>query len=342
MSATLSAWTRRSRETGFTPHVLMKNAHIQSIAAGIKLRRLWIRHRARHFLARSRTIILDCGNDVRLQGTHTPQTDGSRGMVILIHGWEGSSESTYMISSAARLYDRGFDIFRLNLRDHGPTHHLNPGLFHSCRIEEVIGAVKAVQERFFCRRLFVGGFSLGGNFALRIAAGAAEANMSIDRVVAVSPVLNPLRTMAVLENGLRIYHDYFMKKWRRSLEIKRRCFPETEGLDNLSRLRTLWEMTAYFAPRHTGFPDARTYLNGYALTGDALRELTVHCHLIASEDDPMIPAKDLHGLPASDRLLIERTRYGGHCGFLQNLSMDSWAVTRMADIFTLSASGQGY
>jgi len=259
---------------------------------------------------------------------------------MLIHGWEGSSESVYMISSAARLYDRGFDIFRLNLRDHGPTHHLNPGLFHSCRIGEVVGAVKAIQERFSRRRFFLGGFSLGGNFALRVAARATEGNISIDHVVAVSPVLNPLRTMAVLQNGPRIYHDYFMKKWRRSLEIKRRYFPETEGLANLSRLGTLWEMTAYFAPRHTGFPNARAYLNGYTLVGDDLRGLAVCCHIIASEDDPMIPVEDLHRLPSSNRLFIERTRYGGHCGFFQNLSLDSWAVTRMITIFTRSAEGQ--
>ena len=36
--------------------------------------------------------------------------------------------------------DQGFDVFRLNLRDHGTSHHLNPELFHSNRISEVVGA----------------------------------------------------------------------------------------------------------------------------------------------------------------------------------------------------------
>lgn len=318
----------------FNPQGLMKNAHVQSIAASIKLRRPLVRYRARRFLERSQTRILDCGDGVRLQGVYTPHGDVGRDIIVLIHGWEGSSDSVYMISSASRLYEQGFDIFRLNLRDHGPTHHLNPGLFHSCRIEEVVGAVRAVQESFPHRRLFLGGFSLGGNFALRVAARAPVAGISLRHVVAVSPVLNPVRTMDVLENGSRIYHDYFMGKWRRSLLIKRRYFPETEGLDNLSRLRTLGEMTAYFAPRHTGFPDARSYLNGYALTGDALTRLEVCCHIIASEDDPVIPASDLRNLPVSKRLVVERTRYGGHCGFFENLGLHSRAVSRMAEIFS--------
>ncbi|WP_373498412.1 YheT family hydrolase [Desulfococcus sp.] len=311
----------------------MKNAHVQSIAASIKLRRPLVRCRARRFLDRSRTHVLDCGAGVRLQGEYTAHGGRGRNIVVLIHGWEGSSDSVYMISAASRLFDRGLDIFRLNLRDHGPTHHLNPGLFHSCRIDEVVGAVAAVQENFPHRRLFLGGFSLGGNFALRTAARAPGAGISLHRVVAVSPVLNPVRTMAVLEFGPRIYHDYFMRKWRRSLQIKHRYFPESEGLDNLFRLKTLGEMTAYFAPRHTGYPNARSYLNGYSLLGDTLRTLEVCCHIIASDDDPVIPAVDLLRLPASDRLVIERTPRGGHCGFFEGLNLESWAVTRMADIF---------
>lgn len=318
----------------FTPQRLLKNAHVQSIVASIKLRRPQVRYRARRFLSRSRTYIIDCGDGVRLQGAYTTHGNGGRDIIVLIHGWEGSSDSVYMISSASRLYDGGFDIFRLNLRDHGPTHHLNPGLFHSCRIDEVVGAVKAVQEKFPHRHLFLGGFSLGGNFALRVAARAPEAGISLQHVVAVSPVLNPVRTMDVLESGSRIYHDYFMAKWRRSLQVKRRYFPEAEGLDNLSRLRTLGEMTAYFAPRHTGFPDARSYLNGYSLLGNTLENLEVRCRIIASEDDPVIPAGDLPKLPRSERLVIERTRYGGHCGFFRDLGLESWAITRMSEIFS--------
>ncbi len=323
----------------FNPTGLLKNAHVQSIAASIKLRRPFVRHRARTFLARSCPYLLDCGDGVRLQGDYTTHGDGGRNLIILIHGWEGSSDSIYMISGAARLYAEGFDIFRLNLRDHGPTHHLNAGLFHSCRIDEVVGAVRAVQNKWRHRHLFLGGFSLGGNFALRVAARAPTSGICLRHVVAVSPVLNPIRTMAVLENGRRIYHDYFMRKWRRSLATKRRYFPETEGLDNLSGLKTLGEMTAFFAPLHTGFPDARAYLNGYCLLGDVLADMEVCCHIIASRDDPVIPADDLSQLPTSPRIIVERTRYGGHCGFFRNLRLDSWAITRMVEIFSRPAYG---
>jgi predicted alpha/beta-fold hydrolase len=77
-----------------------------------------------------------------------------------------------VLSLGAALFERGCDIFRLNFRDHGASHHLNRELFHSCRLSEVVGAVQSVQRLFDADELCLAGFSLGGNFSLRVAAHA--------------------------------------------------------------------------------------------------------------------------------------------------------------------------
>jgi len=53
----------------------------------------------------------------------------SKGLIILLHGWEGSSSSAYILSAGDFFIISGFPICRLNLRDHGDSHHLNEGLF---------------------------------------------------------------------------------------------------------------------------------------------------------------------------------------------------------------------
>ena len=63
---------------------------------------------------------------------------------MLLHGWEGSSDSLYLLSLAQPLFEAGYDVARLNLRDHGDSHHLNEEIFHSCRIAEVVGAVRGL------------------------------------------------------------------------------------------------------------------------------------------------------------------------------------------------------
>ena len=71
-------------------------------------------------------------------------------------------------------------MFRLNFRDHGETHHLNRAMFHSCRIDEVVGARETEsRQRFTARPFVIGGFSLGGNFALRVALRAPAAGIPL-------------------------------------------------------------------------------------------------------------------------------------------------------------------
>src|SRR3546814_11642280 len=68
--------------------------------------------------------MIDGGDGVRLHGLHTTLPGmQSRGLALLLHGWEGSTESSYMRMTAVQLLRRGFEVFRLYFRDHGGTHH---------------------------------------------------------------------------------------------------------------------------------------------------------------------------------------------------------------------------
>jgi len=321
----------------FCPPALFRNPHVQSILNSVKLRRPLVTRRANRMLAAATSHILDCGDGVRLQGYFSghPRKNESKkdDLCILIHGWEGSSESSYLLSAAGSRWNQGMAVFRLNLRDHGPTHHLNQGLFHSCRIDEVVEAVFRVQELFPHKRLLLAGFSLGGNFALRVAARAPARGINLVKVAAICPVLYPPHTMHAMETGLQIYHRYFIKKWRNSLRVKRRYFPHLRALRRTSGFNTIGEMTRYFVENFTDFPDLMTYLKGYAITGSALANLQVPSVIIASMDDPIIPAKDLQLLASPDCLHIETTRYGGHCGFLQDYHLTSWADQRIIALF---------
>ena len=101
---------------------------------------------------------LDGGSGIRLQGLYSKQASKSRGLAVLLHGWEGSVNSNYIVANGIRLYKAGFDVFRLNFRDHGDTHHLNPGIFHSCRLDEVINALRDLQNRLEARSWFLAGY----------------------------------------------------------------------------------------------------------------------------------------------------------------------------------------
>lgn len=318
----------------FAPSGLIANSHLQSILPSSPLRRRLLRRRAAPLLSASRDLLLDCGEGVRLHGWYAPQPSGAaRGLVVLIHGWEGAGDSSYLLSSAMRMYTEGWSVIRLHLRDHGPSHALNVELFHSNRIGEVVGAVARIAELFPALPLCLGGFSLGGNFALRVAARADAAGIHLARVMAVCPVLDPASTLDAMEHGPQLYQRYFMAKWRRSLQIKARLFPQHYRFGDLRRFRNLREMTAAFVLDFSEYADLASYLAGYAIVGDALATVTAPTLLVAASDDPVIPARDLPRLAHPAALTVVATRHGGHCGFLPSMLGASWIDDQMAAWF---------
>jgi hypothetical protein len=314
--------------TDFTPPSWLRNAHVQSILPSLPLRRAAVERRAAPLLESSVERVLDCGDGVRLLALHSTQERLGRApaeqLVVLHHGWEGSAESLYVLALGQFLFEHGYDVLRLNLRDHGPTHHLNRELFHSCRIQEVTGAIQCVQSLHPRQELNLVGFSLGGNFALRVGARARQAGLKLRRIVAISPVLDPEATLAALENGSAIYRKYFIWKWTRSLLKKQLAWPDLYDFEELLRDRTLTAMTDYLVRHHSEFPDLHSYLRGYALVHGVLESLEAPSRIISAQDDPMIPSQDLGRLPRLANLRVTPTRFGGHCGFMQSLRGQSW------------------
>jgi predicted alpha/beta-fold hydrolase len=323
-----------SSSSQFQPPRLLRNPHLQSIMASTGPRRRLVRRRATNLLSHSESILLDGGDGVRLLAELSRHDDEPRDLAVMIHGWEGSADSLYLLSCGSQLFDTGLDVLRLNLRDHGPTHHLNRELFNSTRLDEVVGAIGSAAATIPHRRLYLVGFSLGGNFALRTALRAPDAGIALDRVVAVCPVLDPVATNDNLQNGWWVYHRYFHRKWSRSLRIKLRHYPELDYGEVLPKLRTLGAMNDYFVARFTEFASTRDYLEGYALTGPRLRDLAVPSHLITSRDDPVCLVDDLRKIDSNNNLQIEVTEHGGHCGFIENWRLDSWIDRRIVALLT--------
>jgi uncharacterized protein len=321
----------------FQPPRWMRGPHLQSMLPSLPVRRTWIERRVTTLIGASEEVLLDCGDDVRLQAFASDQVrrgrEPGRRVAVLLHGWEGSAESLYVLSLGQELFDRGYEVVRLNLRDHGATHHLNREIFHSCRLSEVIGAMRALQARYAGKPLHLAGFSLGGNFMLRVAAQAPGAKLDVAAVAAVSPVLDPARTLVALETGFFAYNSYFVRKWLRSLLKKQAAWPGEYDFAQVARLTDLRRMTAMLVAQFTEFPNLDAYLAGYAITGERLETIEAPATLITSADDPIIPVGDIEHLARPRHLSVTITRHGGHNGFLDHLSHSTFADRAVVNAF---------
>lgn len=322
---------KQSKALPFQPSGLIANAHLQSILTSSPWRKRRVHKRSTAYREGAERRVISTPQGVHLLGYHKRAENPNGALVILLHGWEGSADSNYLLDSALALDAAGFDTFRLNFRDHGDSHHLNPDLFHSCRLEEVVQAVGQMTAEHRSERgaVFLAGFSLGGNFALRVARNAPAAGYRLDRVVAVSPVIRPKNVLAALADGLPIYEQYFVRKWRRSLKRKQRLYPERYNLEGWFRHRNLADQTRHLVDDYTEFPDLEAYLEGYSIAGDYLEGLEIPSLIITAADDPIIPIADFESLARPETLELEIWPHGGHCGFLANWRLESWIEKRI-------------
>lgn len=314
----------------FKPPLFLAPAAVQTLLASIGLRK-W---GANPMLNAARSRIIHAGNGARLSGYLSPvKGKPSKGMCILLHGWEGSCESTYVLSCGRCLYENGYDIFRLNYRDHGASHHLNEGLFYATLLEEVFQAVCRSARLSASGPVFLVGFSLGGNFALRIARRSLDEDRSpLQRVISISPVLDPDKATDRID-GNPFLRSYFMKKWKQSLRRKQHLYPEQYDFSDVLSLNTIRGMTDRLLDRYSDYPDTRTYFRSYGIYGPDLDRIQIPTTIITAADDPVIPVEDFRTLetaPGTDLIIHAR---GGHNGFVDSLLGPAWYDRFMLGLF---------
>jgi predicted alpha/beta-fold hydrolase len=310
----------------FEPPRLLRNPHVQTLLASVG-RRSDVARRAAALLASSRPELVTCSDGVLLQAwLNDPPAQGAEApTIVLIHGWLGSADSSYVLSAATELLAAGFRVARLNLRDHGGTEELNEELFHSARTREVVDAVRQLTAAHGGGVL---GFSLGGNFALRVARELALPTL------AVCPAIDPANTMRAIDEGWVAYRWYFLRKWRRALAAKQRAFPDRYDFTPAFGLRSVAALTDLFVREYTEYGATGEYLARYTLTGPALDG--TRATIVTAEDDPIIPWRDFGRLPAT--LEIVAAPWGGHCGFVEGARDPSW-LDRFAVRFFQDALG---
>jgi hypothetical protein len=279
--------------------------------------------------------LLDCGDGVRLTGYHSAQAPGRepRGLAVLIHGWEGSHESNYLYSMACALFQAGYNVFRLNLRDHGGSHHLNEELFHSARMGEVFGAFHAIGRVDPTSPLHVIGFSLGGNFALRVGLQGPAAGVQPRLVAAISPAINPGATLKAIDQGPPLVNRYFIAKWLKTLDAKEQAWPGRYDFSSYRTMREFVGITGRFVADFTEYGSLEDYLSQYTLMPAMLMDSPTPLAVITSRDDSVIPFHDFDGLAARGSVIaFLPTEYGGHCGFIENWRMRCWAEARVLEL----------
>lgn len=250
-------------------------------------------------------------------------------VMVLVHGLEGCCDSTYMRWMARAAIEAGLDVVRLNVRNCGGTEHLAPTLYHSGLTVDL----RSVVEQLAGRRVFLVGFSMGGNQALKLAGEWGEdAPAQVAAACAISPPIDLAAcTRRLSEPRNRIYERRFLRQLRARLRRKARLFPERFSVAPLARVHSIIDFDHYVTAPAFGFRDAWDYYE-QSSARRFLGKLRIPTLLIQARDDPFIPFECFQ-VPENPAIRLLATDHGGHVAFLSRRPPRFWAARQVIRFF---------
>lgn len=257
---------------------------------------------------------------------------GSKTLVLLSHGLEGSSRRPYILGAAAIFAQQGWDVLAWNCRSCSGEMNRLPKLYHhgaSDDLEDVV--VHAANQGY--QRIFLGGFSLGGSLTVKYL-GDHDVHDAVVAGFVVSVPFSIQGSVAQLrKRGNSFYRKRFLKKLKNKIRQKALQFPDIISVDGLEEMQHFEPMDeAYTAPLH-GFRNADDFYE----KASAIRYLPHVRHrlmIVNALNDPFL-AENCYPIDEarnSPNIILEMPRMGGHVGFLLDKDR-SWIDQRMADFF---------
>lgn len=244
-------------------------------------------------------------------------TLAARLTVILVHGLEGSSDSRYIQGLAARAWNAGCNVVRMNMRNCGDSDALTPTLYHSGLSGDVGAVIEHYTKRFGLERVALAGYSMGGNLVLKLA-GEWGARSPLTAVAAVCPAIDLAAGSDALHEPVnRLYEWHFLLRLMRRYRRKAKLFPKIYPTRGIGPIRSIREFDNKIVARHCGFRDADDYYY-HAASARVIGRIAVPTLILRALDDPFIrlTPETRAKILANPHIQLVETPYGGHCAYL--------------------------
>lgn len=242
---------------------------------------------------------------------------GSNEVALLLHGLEGSSASQYMLGMATALEEIGIDSAAMNFRGCSGVPNRVAMSYHSGKTDDVREVVSGLADRY--DRIYVIGFSLGGNVALKLAGewegGTPKSVAAVAGISVPCDLASSGQTLQHWQN--RIYLRRFLNQLKGKALEKAARFPaldlDKQALEQAQSLKAFDDI--YTAPVH-GFDSATDYYDQCS-SNAFIPSIRLPTLIINAQNDSFLsPACYPYEHAAENAWVTLLTpRHGGHVGF---------------------------
>lgn len=260
-------------------------------------------------------ITLSDGDFLDLDWSYTSKPTNK--LIILLHGLEGNAQRSYMLGAAKVFNNSNFDVVCVNYRGCSGEDNLKFYSYHSGETKDLEAVINHVIETRTYTKIYINGFSLGGNVALKYLGERDTIPNQIKAVVAVSVPCDLYGSCIELHKFKNVlYHDRFKRYLIKKLKQKQKQFPDRVSDTDIKSIKTLKDFDNVYTSKAHGFKDALDYYKKCSCL-QFLNNISIPTLLINAKNDSFLSAECYPIKEAKDNpnLFLEMPNHGGHVGF---------------------------
>ena len=245
-------------------------------------------------------------------------SERSNKLLIILHGLEGNAQRPYITGTARLFNSSGFDTVAVNLRGCSGQPNLLYRSYHSGATEDLMAVIKHVVLKMHYDRIYIKGFSLGGNMVLKYLGESHIIPHQLKGAVAVSV---PCDLKGSCEELLKfknaVYARRFLYTLKKKLEQKRQHFPNRITREEFDSIKRLVDFDDVYTSKAHGFSDALDYYQRCSSL-QFLDQIKVPTLIINALNDSFLSPEcfPIKAAKHNPNLYLEMPKYGGHVGFV--------------------------
>jgi predicted alpha/beta-fold hydrolase len=259
-----------------------------------------------------------------------PAAGDNAPLAVIVHGLEGSAQSSYVLETCRALAEHGIRAVAMNFRSCSGEPNRTARFYHAGETGDLGFLLDLLTPRFPRATLLAVGFSLGANMLLKYLGEQGEASR-IRAAVAVSVPFDLGRGADKLAASFmgRVYTRHFVRRLAEKYRVKRAAGVRLEGVEVDERQARRWSSFRDFddavTARLHGFSGADDY---YTRSSSAqyLHAIRVPTLLVQALDDPFVDERAIprEAIDANPQLHTAFVPHGGHVGFITGTPRRPW------------------
>ena len=293
-------------ETDYKPPLLFKNRHVNTIYSSLFRKTKPLSFKRKRIETLDKDFL-----DIDLI------ENGSKKIVILCHGLEGSSDSKYIQATAKLLSLNGYSVAAMNYRFCSGEINRQLVTYHSGKTDDLHVVINYVLPNY--DSVYLVGFSLGGNLILKYNGDSLfSLSPKIKANVAISvPVDLKGSSISLKRFENVLYRWRFLRTLSKKMHLKHQQFPNELDVAPLKKVKTLTDFDDFFTSKINGFKDAEDYYLK-ASSKQFIPNISMPTLLINALDDPFLSNScfPIREAKENSNFFLMTPFHGGHVGFI--------------------------